>query len=760
MLKVVHNSSMPRICICVVAIFAILFVCHNPTSATNEGSINTDVRIRPSLTLNITNSGAAVSDITLNLDPSSNPFDYQDVNISVGTNNAAGYILAMSAGSTDLVNIADSSKTIPTLASGSYTESNFPANRWGIKKDSGNYTAFTSGTLLSNSTRTNEDTTTLRFAAKIDYTKPSGLYEQDLSFVATANMATYYMQDLDAAVCSADPIEAIDLRDNQTYWVAELEDGNCWMLQNLQLGNNSNTITLNTTDSDVAEQTTISYTKTPNFPYNSTSDYTYDGWAFYCTPDSTNNYKSCYYNWYTATAGTGTKVIQSEAEASSSICPKGWRLPSGGANANANLNVLANLYPTSAQMLVANPATCSTSGGAACDNTNGVYKPGLLLSGSYHATGVNYINQNSRYWSRTGYSNAAAYHFDATTATITPAAGYTGKYAGVPVRCLRETRTLLDIDNMQDISPAIVGNTNVGAFKQLKDTRDNQYYMVGKLEDGNIWMLDNLNIDLFANKNVISPSNTHITGTVGINGLNAFKGTSIGTTSDRYATGAIASTNSDSSGNWTSSFSYSVPLQNRSGTCDPSRNSSYQCLAPYQNANYTYDTVIDKYGIPASDSSGTANVIYNIGHGSYKIGTYYNFCAATLGSYCYGNGSSGEGTPSGNATEADICPLGWRLPTGGTSGEYQSLATTIQTNHSATWNDPTDLFSFQTMLSTPMSGSYDTGTAFRQGTYGIFWSSTYSSATNMHRVYVTGAEVTPQNSSLRTGGYSVRCIAR
>ena len=38
-------------------------------------------------------------------------------------------------------------------------------------------------------------------------------------------------------------------------------------------------------------------------------------------------YDGYYYNWYVATAGTGTSSMTS-GDATGSICPKGWRLPS------------------------------------------------------------------------------------------------------------------------------------------------------------------------------------------------------------------------------------------------------------------------------------------------------------------------------------------------------------------------------------------------------------------------------------------------
>ena len=313
---------------------------------------------------------------------------------------------------------------------------------------------------------------------------------------------------------------------------------------------------------------------------------------------------------------------------------------------------------------------------------------------------------------------------------------------------------------MQNMTSAICNKVTVNQYATLTDNRDSQAYTVGKLEDGRCWMADNLNFDAYTNKGSITAANTHIDANSSAI-LTSFRSGNR-TAGDQYATGGINSSNS-SGNNWTTSFSYSVPLQNRSGKCDPNINGSYQCLSPYQNANYTTDTVIDKYGTPGSDSSGTAHVTYNIGPGSYTIGTYYNYCAASLGSYCYGNGTSAGSSATGNATTADICPKGWRLPVGGnvaTTNEYQILYNAISAKYSSTKATSTSPFSLQTMLSMPVSGSYDSGTAWRRGVTGYFWSSSYYSAANMYGMTVLGTVVYPQNNFTRYNGRSVRCIAQ
>ncbi len=59
------------------------------------------------------------------------------------------------------------------------------------------------------------------------------------------------------------------------------------------------------------------------------------------------------------------------------------------------------------------------------------------------------------------------------------------------------------------------------------------------------------------------------------------------------------------------------------------------------------------------------------GTGSSKIGVYYNFCAASAGTACSNYSDS---------TTSDVCPKGWRIPTGGGSEDYGTLYTAYSNN--------------------------------------------------------------------------------
>ena len=291
--------------------------------------------------------------------------------------------------------------------------------------------------------------------------------------------------------------------------------------------------------------------------------------------------------------------------------------------------------------------------------------------------------------SGTTYAAGGTYTLDGTT---TNNISLTAMWE-VPAATIANSTYLQDVEECPS-------TLTTGQVYSLKDSRDEQSYNVAKLADGKCWMLDNLALDLTNSTvlNAMSESNTNASNTT----LGYLKGTSTGTTSDKYATAKVA--------NWTSSYSYSAPL----------------VKMDYKNT------------VP-TDATSTA--------GGYKIGGYYNYCAASAGSYCYGNGTS-AGTSSGNATES-ICPKGWRLPTGNTSGEYQALYNNSNYNTYA---------KYRAALHLPLSGYFGIGSPSSQGSGGCFWSSTRSNNNSMYRLSLGTSGIDPAISYYRNYGNSVRCV--
>ena len=226
---------------------------------------------------------------------------------------------------------------------------------------------------------------------------------------------------------------------------------------------------------------------------------------------------------------------------------------------------------------------------------------------------------------------------------------------------------------MQEITDqnkaTILSNMESISQYYIRDKRDEEPYCVSKLKDGNLWLLDNLRLDLSDADTLANVTETNTNASTTSLGYLKNGG---GTTSDKYAiTGVVEWTDSPT---YASGYSYSDPLIATSGS------------------GWSKDTTTTSYG-----------------NGSGKIGVYYNYCAASAGSYCYGNGTS-WGTSSGNASE-DLCPAGWRMPTGSTAGEHGILYNIYNTTTTAT-----DTASLQYNLSTPLSGSFGSGSAHNQGT--------------------------------------------
>ena len=151
-----------------------------------------------------------------------------------------------------------------------------------------------------------------------------------------------------------------DIRDNKTYTIAKLADGKCWMTQNLDLQkedlltgvilDSSNTDNpadgFELPDSQNSGNSTwtggeISFSTAHVYDLEA-NDETYK----YCTNWHPYGYCAEYgdeisserlgnlYNWYTATAGTGTYDISDGEEASGSVCPARWRILNGGDTGN------------------------------------------------------------------------------------------------------------------------------------------------------------------------------------------------------------------------------------------------------------------------------------------------------------------------------------------------------------------------------------------------------------------------------------------
>ena len=249
-----------------------------------------------------------------------------------------------------------------------------------------------------------------------------------------------------------------DTRDNNTYTVSKLADGKCWMTQNLRIAGK----TITPADSNVTANYTI--------PASSIN-----GFSSYDTSNAYVDSDGGFYTWHAATAGTGTTAIAVQGQnAPASICPKGWRLPTGGNN--GEFKILSANYPSYGSMINSDPANFTLAGG--------VYNS---MRGQQGLIGY--------YWSSTTVSNNGAYYMGLQNSGDVNPVHADGKYSGFSVRCIADDKLTFDnIANMQDMTPEICANAKEHQTATLRDIRDGNTYTVAKLKDGKCWMTQNLRI--------------------------------------------------------------------------------------------------------------------------------------------------------------------------------------------------------------------------------------------------------------------------
>ncbi|MCL2371632.1 hypothetical protein FWC63_02730, partial [Candidatus Saccharibacteria bacterium] len=137
-----------------------------------------------------------------------------------------------------------------------------------------------------------------------------------------------------------------------------------------------------------------------------------------------------------------------------------------------------------------------------------------------------------------------------------------------------------------------------------------------------------------------------------------------------------------------------------------------------------------------------------------QFGLLYNWCAAM--------GGQPAACQTAAATPTDpsinICPAGWRLPTGGVSNNANEFWNLNQAINGDSVNTPSGLLTNSLFQ---YSGAFNTGAFNSQGTAGggWYWSSTVVNAGNSRSLWFSSANtVSPANSNGKGLGFAVRCV--
>lgn len=286
--------------------------------------------------------------------------------------------------------------------------------------------------------KSEERTYTLSFVAGFDNTTPAGQYTNSItmSVVSSPRQVVFdditTMQQMTNAICEkaevGDEKQLEDVRDGKYYWVGKFKSGTgtndyrCWMTQNLDLDFPASKQSLTNQNTNLVGKTSYSPTatqqnsitiNTSNTGENSWSvgDYyltdpknvhdcgygsgntsaaacvTKSSLASLATPTEADGNTNAhyilgnFYQWNTATAGTGGTITSGQA--TSSICPYGWQLPTS-------------------------------------NNTN-VGSFGGIIDGNSIGSSVSTLTGEPYYFARSGY-------IDQDTSKLYTNAGYYGRY--------------------------------------------------------------------------------------------------------------------------------------------------------------------------------------------------------------------------------------------------------------------------------------------------------------------------------------------
>ena len=417
----------------ILSIFAPIF----GSNATNNSTQELAAEVNPVISL------SAPTELSFNINPTATGvFDSKELTVNISTNAIKGYELYFSSEDeqTNMKHTTPSiTQSISSTFTGSLTSTNMQNNTWGYSLNNTDFKSIPKKTEqvklkdLNTYPTPAERTQSIYFGVKADTTLPSGTYEKNVIFTAVAHANPPHprgiftisnMQQMNPNICKANttPLATaaqldtdgshhgdpnyvptktlVDTRDNNTYTVSKLADGKCWMTQNLRITGK----TITPADSNVSANYTIPSSSISGFDSYDISyayiDNTYGG----------------YYSWYTATAGTGTAALTVNGQnAPASICPKGWRLPTGGNG--GELESLYNNYPSN-PVLRSNPVNLTLSGN--------VYNSSRYNQGS-----------GGYYWSSTAHLRDGVYAHDLylNASTVYPTY-YDGKNYGSSVRCI------------------------------------------------------------------------------------------------------------------------------------------------------------------------------------------------------------------------------------------------------------------------------------------------------------------------------------
>ena len=278
-----------------------------------------------------------------------------------------------------------------------------------------------------------------------------------------------------------------DQRDNNTYAIAKLADGKCWMIENMRLDNTNSDNSTGALAQGYATNATygnFAGLANPETPWTTSSSYTTAN-SLYSTDgaDNTTNIGTTnaayrfprynnqntsdrasapatgantysygnYYTWAAAIADLNNYTSNNASVTSTSICPSGWHLPTGG---QTTVNTTADFYTLGKSIMKDSSGNSiepdqNASGGygyygnsvtntASKTATAAIrsYPNNFLYSGYVYSGSVTDRGSGGGYWSSTANGSYYAYSLYLGSSNVDPGTFSIYKYYGRTIRCL------------------------------------------------------------------------------------------------------------------------------------------------------------------------------------------------------------------------------------------------------------------------------------------------------------------------------------
>lgn len=340
---------------------------------------------------------------------------------------------------------SSSTSNVPTIDNSYSDFQNIPATYTKIS----HYNSSTTGT-------TTNSVTTPTYKINIASTQSAGSYTGKVKYtmVHPNNVetgATTNMQNWNGCSNLAIGSETFlkDIRDNKYYRIARLNDGKCWMTENLNIAGGT---ALSATDTDVTSDYISSFTSSNNLtksnntlvlPASSTTGFDRDNYSYVFNSGNTSTDCSApgcysYYSWDAATLGSGRSITTDDTDAPHSICPKGWHLPNtrSGTNSTADFRQLIIALGGSAEIQFYDDNTIPT-GATMFEALSNSYLS-FLRAGFYRDSVFLYSGIYGLYASSTSFSDTGVRYFAFDSRNVAPSHedGSWDRRDGFPVRCI------------------------------------------------------------------------------------------------------------------------------------------------------------------------------------------------------------------------------------------------------------------------------------------------------------------------------------